>query len=102
MGFRFRHGRQSRPRRMRRALRSISRPRLLCDWHPGEDGIITAVAGSSLLAARLRELGVIPGHLIRVLRSGPPLIVQVGGGRFGMRRQDAAAVRVSPLTACQA
>ena len=99
MGFRWRHGRQGRPRRLRRAFRSTSRPRLLCDWHPGVDGVVTAVSGSTLLAARLRELGVVPGHLIRVFRSGSPLIVQVGGSRFGMHRQDAAAVLVSPIAA---
>ena len=99
MGFRWRHGRQGRPRRLRRAFRSISRPCLLCDWRPGVDGVITAVTGSTLLAARLRELGVVPGHMIRVFRSGSPLIVQIGGSRFGMRRQDAAAVRVSPIAA---
>ena len=57
--------------------------------------MITEVAGSTRLAARLRELGVIPGQRIRVLRAGCPLIVQVGEGRFGMRRRDAATIRVS-------
>jgi len=57
-------------------------------------GVVIDVTGSSRLAARLRELGVIPGEPIRVLRKGAPLIVQVGGSRFGMRPQDAAAVHV--------
>ncbi len=63
---------------------------------PGEEGVITQVLGSPLLVSRLRELGVIPGSLIRLLRSGCPLVIQVGEGRFCLRRQDAVAIQVSP------
>ena len=96
MGFRWRHGRRSRPRLLRQARSRSPHPTTLNDWQPGLPGVVTEVAGSSRLAARLRELGVIPGRPIRVLRSGTPLIVEVDGSRFGMRPQDAAAVRVRP------
>ena len=96
MGFRWRHGRRARPRLLRPGRIRAPRPTTLDRWQPGLLGVVTGVMGSSRLAARLRELGVTPGEPIRVLRGGTPLIVEVGGSRFGMRPQDAAAVSVSP------
>ncbi len=69
----------------------------LSTWGLGEEGVVTAVPGSSRLASRLREMGVVPGVRIRVLRTGRALVVQVGEGRLCLRRKDAAAIRVSPL-----
>jgi Fe2+ transport system protein FeoA len=54
---------------------------------------VLEVTPASPLSARLRELGVTPGCPVRVLRSGSPLVIQVGGGRFCLRREDAACIR---------
>ena len=70
---------------------------VLSTWPPGQVGLVTEVSGVSLLAARLREIGVVPGARIRVLRAGCPLVVQVGEGRLCLRRQDAACVHVCPV-----
>ncbi|MYC70875.1 MAG: hypothetical protein F4X17_09245 [Gemmatimonadetes bacterium] len=48
------------------------------------------------LAARLRELGFLPGEHLRVLRSGTAIIVQIGQTRLALRRRDAAAIRLVP------
>lgn len=64
-------------------------------WQPGQEGVITEVPGSSRLASRLREMGVVPGVRIRVLRTGSALVVQVGEGRLCLRRKDAITIRVS-------
>ena len=66
----------------------------MTSWHNGEEGVITDVAGSLRLVARLREVGVLTGARIRVLRSGCPIIIQVEEGRFCLRRRDAACIRV--------
>ena len=95
MGFRSRRGRNLRRRRSRQIRRIDQTAGPLSEWHLGAEGVITEVTGSTRLAARLRELGVIPGQRVRELRAGCPLIVQVGDGRFGMRRRDAATIRVS-------
>lgn len=97
MGFRSRRGRNLHRRRSRPIRRIEQSAGLLSEWRPGAEGVITEVTGSTRLAARLRELGVIPGQRVRVLRAGCPLIVQVGEGRFGMRRRDAATIRVSAV-----
>lgn len=67
----------------------------LSAWQPGQEGVITEVPGSSRLASRLREMGVVPGVRVRVLRTGRALVVQVGEGRLCLRRKDAIAIRVS-------
>ncbi|MBH9551639.1 FeoA family protein [Inhella gelatinilytica] len=45
---------------------------------------------------QLEELGFAPGETVRVLRraalGGDPLVVQVGGSRFALRRAEAACV----------
>ncbi|WP_345532471.1 FeoA family protein [Viridibacterium curvum] len=64
------------------------------------------------IAARLRELGFVPGEAVSVLATSPSLIgrlfgrgehatlaVQIGFTRFALRRAEAARVRVSPLAA---
>lgn len=54
-----------------------------------------------VIARRLRELGFVPGELVRVLAEGPlggdPVLVQVGFTRFALRRAEAERVRVEPL-----
>ncbi|MXY83615.1 MAG: ferrous iron transport protein A, partial [Gemmatimonadetes bacterium] len=49
------------------------------------------------LAARLRELGFLPGVDLRVLGSGTAIIVQIGQTRLALRRRDAAAIRLVPF-----
>ena len=84
---------------MQRSSNHKTRPQdqsLLSSWRPGIEGIIQEVIGSSRLACRLRELGVMPGVHFRILRAGSPLVVQIGEGRLCLRQQDATTVRVAP------
>jgi Fe2+ transport system protein FeoA len=67
----------------------------LSTLNPGEEGIITTVSGTSLLTSRLRELGVVPGVLVRVLRGDCPLVIQVGEGRLCLRKRDADPILVN-------
>ena len=68
--------------------------RPLTSWHNGEEGVIVDVDGSPRLVARLREVGVLTGARIRVLRAGCPIIIQVEEGRFCLRKRNAACIRV--------
>ena len=61
------------------------------------EAVVAEVSAPARLAARLRELGFLPGEHLRVLRSGTALIVQIGQTRLALRRKDAAAVRLVPL-----
>lgn len=64
----------------------------LSTWMPGDVGVIAEILGSHRLSVRLKEVGVVPGVGIRVLRAGCPLIIQVGASRFGLRRIDAMCI----------
>ena len=60
------------------------------------EAIVAEISAPARLAARLRELGFLPGEHLRVLRSGTALIVQIGQTRLALRRRDAAAIRLVP------
>jgi Fe2+ transport system protein FeoA len=66
----------------------------LTSWHAGNEGTVAEVAGSTRFAARLRELGLLPGVRLRLLRTGSALVVQVGETRLAIRSSDAEAIRV--------
>ena len=65
----------------------------------GSQNIVTEVAGTSPLSTRLRELGLLPGVRVRVLRAGSSLVIQIGETRLAVRRDDADAIRVCDDTA---
>ena len=67
---------------------------LLTSCGKGEETVAVEVAGAPRLVSRLQELGVLPGAQIRVLQAGSPTVIQVGRTRLGLRRQEAAAIRV--------
>ena len=67
----------------------------LSSWKTGDEGVVTAVPGTSRLLSRLRELGLVPGVRIRMLRTGASLVIQVGEGRLCLRRADAVPILVS-------
>lgn len=50
------------------------------------------------LAARLRLLGFVAGEAVRLVGRGPfggdPLLVEIGGSRFALRRNEASRVHV--------
>ena len=52
---------------------------------------------NTLVETRLREIGLVPGVRVRVIRSGSRIVLQVGEGRVAMRRKDASTIRVRTL-----
>ena len=62
-------------------------------WLKGEEGTIDVIEGSNRLALRLREVGAVPGAPVRILRTGCPIIIQVGTSRFCLRNIDAGCIR---------
>lgn len=70
-------------------------PCALCDCPPGDGGVIVDVCGEGPLASRLREMGVVPGVRIRVLRGGNPIVFQIAEGRYCIRRRDARCLMIS-------
>jgi ferrous iron transport protein A len=74
---------------------------LLSDLPPGQTATIEGVDDRTVvdaIAARLRDLGFVPGEPVRVVARGligaDPLVVQIGFTRFALRRSEAARVIV--------
>ncbi|MBK9494486.1 MAG: FeoA domain protein [Alphaproteobacteria bacterium ADurb.BinA280] len=56
------------------------------------------VGSTDVIARRLRELGFVPGEVVKLVATGPvradPLLIQIGFTRFALRRSEAARVAV--------
>ena len=64
----------------------------------GAKAKVVAVNGNTPITRRLMEMGIVPGVLIRVVKSAPfgdPLEVRVRGYHLAMRRNEAEAIEVS-------
>ena len=76
-------------------------PRTLADLPPGRPARIAEVTGDDALAARLMEMGLIPGETVLFHRAAPlgdPLEFSVCGYRLSLRKSEAARVTVeSPV-----
>ncbi len=50
------------------------------------------------IARRLRDLGFVPGEIVRVVARAPmggdPMLIQIGSTRFALRRNEARRVHV--------
>lgn len=58
---------------------------------------VIAVHGNNAITKRLMEMGVVPGVLLRVVKSAPfgdPLEIRVRGYHLAMRRSEADAIEV--------
>ena len=64
----------------------------LCCTPSGEKARVFCFMGDPQCAARLRDLGVVEGAEVSVLRNGDPLLVRVGDARFGIGRSAAMNV----------
>ncbi len=74
-----------------------SSPWTLCDLKPGECGRIVSVQGTDSLAARLLEMGLLPGEEIEHIGTAPmgdPIEFSVYGYRISLRRDEAARVQI--------
>lgn len=76
-------------------------PTKLSDLPAGSSAVIeTLVSGRSSLT-RLRELGLVPGTTVRMVRRAPlgePIEISVRGSMLAMRNQDAAHISITSVT----
>jgi ferrous iron transport protein A len=86
-------------------MRTVLKDQLvtLLDLPPGSTATVAAVhdvQANDAIARRLRELGFVAGEPVRVVTRGPfggdPLLVQIAGTRFALRRVEAARVQLVP------
>ena len=66
----------------------------------GEKGKILKVEGNRILKRRLRDMGVIPGEIIEVVRIAPlgdPLEIKVKGYYLSLRKSEAENITVEKV-----
>ncbi len=71
----------------------------LSDLSPGSVAVIRRIPASGGVFLRLREMGVLPGTNVKLLRAAPlgdPLEIQIRGYNLSLRRAEAAAIEVDP------
>ncbi|MCE2752465.1 MAG: ferrous iron transport protein A [Pirellula sp.] len=69
----------------------------LNDLQEGQYGTILDVEGNDALAARLLEMGLIPGEVVEMIGQAPmgdPVEFSVVGYRLSLRRIEARRVRI--------
>jgi hypothetical protein len=67
----------------------------------GESAVVKAYPASSVAFTRLREMGLLPGTrvtLIRVAPLGDPLEIQVRGYRLSLRKSEAEHILLEDQT----
>jgi ferrous iron transport protein A len=72
--------------------------KLLSEMKRGQSGIIDSFTDYEL-SLKLLEMGCIPGETIEVIRIAPlgdPIAISVSGYMLGLRKDEAATVRVKP------
>jgi ferrous iron transport protein A len=69
----------------------------LKDIGPGQSCVVRSIDAASVLGQRLRDLGLLPGRTIKVLRNAPlkdPMELELEGYLVSLRRAEAQAVTV--------
>jgi ferrous iron transport protein A len=64
----------------------------------GVEAKVTNLIGDNRISQRLMEMGVVPGVIVRVLKTAPagdPLEILVRGYHLALRRNEAQAIGVS-------
>lgn len=72
-------------------------PRSLAEIPLGSTATIRNVDGPRAFRRRLLEMGLVPGVEVRVVTIAPlgdPLRIEVRGGQWSIRRQEAAQIQV--------
>ncbi len=62
----------------------------------GEIGVVADLDGPESAINRLRELGLRVGEQVRMIRPGPPHLVQLGETRLCLRHESDVMVLVGP------
>ncbi len=69
----------------------------LSDMQPGEKGIILSVSGDNTVQRRIRDMGIVRGTEIEVVRRAPlgdPVEFRLKGYNLSLRKEEASCVSV--------
>ncbi|MFV1995125.1 MAG: ferrous iron transport protein A [Verrucomicrobiales bacterium] len=74
----------------------------LADSSPGSRAVIKSFLSSAPSFMRLRELGLLPGTEVEIIRRAPlgdPIEISVRGSLLSIRTQEAREIAIEPLVA---
>jgi Fe2+ transport system protein FeoA len=74
-------------------------PSTLAEIPLGRSAKVAKVAGPRAFRRRLLEMGLVPGTEVRVVTIAPlgdPLQIEVRGGQWSIRRNEAAQIAIEP------
>jgi ferrous iron transport protein A len=63
----------------------------------GERAKVSSVLGSGAVSRRLMEMGIVPGEMIRVVKSAPfgdPMEIKIRGYHLAVRRNEARMIEI--------
>lgn len=72
----------------------------LANLEVGTVGKIKSVNGNTAISKRLMEMGLVPGVLVKIIKTAPfgnPIEISVRGYNLVMRRNEAKAIEISEL-----
>jgi ferrous iron transport protein A len=78
----------------------MASPTYLSQLSPGAAAIIHSIPYGMDAFTRLREMGLVPGTRISVIRRAPlgePIEISVRGSRLAMRNKEASSIAITPL-----
>ncbi|RLG32761.1 iron transporter [Methanosarcinales archaeon] len=71
--------------------------KILGDMQPGEKGRILAISGNNAVQRRIRDMGIVRGTEIEVVRRAPlgdPVEFRLRGYNLTLRKEEAACISV--------
>lgn len=63
----------------------------------GETAKVSSVTGTNAVTRRLMEMGIVPGEMVRVVKSAPfgdPMEIKVRGYHLALRRNEARMIEI--------
>ncbi|MFZ4593188.1 MAG: FeoA family protein [Verrucomicrobiaceae bacterium] len=82
-----------------RIINVMPPPLALSDLRQGQSGLIAFIPAGRPSLTRLREMGLVPGTRVTVVRRAPlgePIEISLRGSRVAMRNHEAAHIQLSP------
>ena len=73
-------------------------PTKLSELPPGQSGVISHMPSGRAALTRLREMGLVPGTKVTLIRRAPlgePIEICVHGSRLAMRNHEAAFIELA-------
>ncbi len=71
--------------------------RTLANLPEGEKAKVSSVVGTDAVTRRLMEMGIVPGEIVRVVKSAPfgdPMEIKVRGYHLAVRRNEARMIEI--------